>query len=135
VAVLGPIGMLLYAAFRTGTPGTPDASWTLDNVHQVYSSGEILGPLWNTVLTCGLGTLIAVVLGFFLAWLIHRTDIYGRRWLESGLLILIYFSPLSLAVGWVVLASPRFGLLNVVWPFSRSIVDVYTLTAIILFIG
>lgn len=135
VAVLGPIGMLLYAAFRTGTPGTPDASWTLDNVHQVYSSGEILGPLWNTVLTCGLGTLIAVVLGFFLAWLIHRTDIYGRRWLESSLLIPIYFSPLSLAVGWVVLASPRIGLLNVVWPFSRSIVDVYTLTAIILFIG
>jgi iron(III) transport system permease protein len=78
--------------------------------------------------------LIALVLGVFLAWLMQRTDAPGHRTLEPLLLAPIYFSPLSLALGWVLLGAPRIGLVNLVWP-GESIVNVYSWTAIILFIG
>jgi iron(III) transport system permease protein len=133
VAILGPVGMVVFAALQTGSPGSPTATWSLSAVAEVYAGPALIGPLASTLLTCIPGTAIAVFLGFALAWTIHRTDAPGRSWLESALLAPVYFSPLSLAVGWVVLAAPRIGLLNVVTGFQLT--NVYSITAIILFIG
>lgn len=135
VAIVLPIVMVLLAALQTGTPGSPDAGWSLGNLATVYLSPLIVRPLLNTLLTCVPGTAIALALGVGLAWLVHRTDAPGHRWLEPLLLTPIYFSPLSLAVGWVVLAAPRIGLINILWPWPGSIVNAYSLTTIILFIG
>lgn len=133
--VVGPIGMVLFAAVRTDTPGSPNAAWTLDNLSRVYSSDLVVQPLVNTLLTCVPGTLISVAIGFSMAWLVHRTDIAKPRWLELFMLAPVYFSPLSLAAGWVILAAPRVGLLNVLWPFPGAPLNAYSWTAIVLFIG
>lgn len=135
LAVLLPVGMILFSALRTGTPGSPSATWTAEYIGQVYASSFILRPLLMTLLTCGLGTAIALVLGFTFAWLINRTDLGNRRWLEPAILIPMYFSPLALAIGWVVLGAPRVGLLNILLPFGGGLVNVYSISAIILFIG
>ena len=134
-AVLAPIGMVLFATVRDGTPGSPTATWSIASLTQVYASPLLVQPLLGTIGTCLPGTLIALVLGTLLAWLVHRTDVPGHRWLGPALLTPIYFSPLSLSVGWVVLGAPRVGLLNVLWPLPGGIVNVYSWTAIILFIG
>jgi iron(III) transport system permease protein len=132
-AILGPIGMVVFAAFRSGSPGSPNANWSLASIAEVYGGTAILTPLANSLITCIPGAAISVCLGFMLAWIVHRTDAAGRRWLEPALLAPIYFSPLSLAVGWIVLGSPRVGLLNVA--AGAPLVNVYSLTAITLFIG
>ncbi len=134
-AILAPIGMVMFATFRDGTPGSPTATWTFANVVQVYTSSTILAPLFGTLMTCVPGTLIALVLGTLLAWLVDRTDLPGHRWLRPALLTPLYLSPLSLAVGWVVLAAPRIGFLNVYLPIGGGLLNVYSLTSIILFIG
>jgi iron(III) transport system permease protein len=135
IAILAPVGMLIFASLRTDTPGSPFARWTLDNISQVYATTALLTPLINSLITCVPGTMIAVALGSLFAWLVHRTDASGHSWLEPILISPIYFSPLSLAAGWIILASPRVGLINLMWPVPGGIVNVYSLTTIILFIG
>lgn len=135
IAVLMPIGMMLFGAIRSDSPGMPGATYTLAHLARVYTTTYPLVPLRNTLLTCVPGTALAVLLGVFLAWLMQRTDVPGHQRLEPLMLAPIYFSPLSLALGWVLLGAPRIGLLNQLWPGDGSIVNVYSWTAIVLFIG
>ena len=50
--------------------------------------------------------LIAVPLGGILAFLMVRTDLPGRQWIEPLLLIPVFVSPMVLAFGYVVAAGP-----------------------------
>ena len=50
--------------------------------------------------------LIAVPLGGILAFLMIRTDLPGRGWIEPLLLIPVFVSPMVLAFGYVVAAGP-----------------------------
>lgn len=135
VAVVMPIGMVLFGSIRSDSPGMPGATFTWAHLHQVYATTFAWVPLRNSFLTCAPGTVIALVLGVLLAWLMQRTDAPGHGWLEPFLLAPIYFSPLSLALGWVLLGAPRIGLVNLLWPGPGSIVNVYSWGGIILFIG
>src|SRR5260370_30205769 len=51
-------------------------------------------------------TILAVPLGSALAFLLVRTDLPGRKWLEPVVLIPIFLSPVVLAFGSVVAAGP-----------------------------
>jgi iron(III) transport system permease protein len=135
IAIVVPIAVVLFVAFRNDTPGSSNSEWTLENIERVYHSTFVLRPLFSTLITCVPATVLAVSVGFLLAWLIERTDIRGRRVLEPLIVASLYFSPLSFAGGWIILASPRVGLLNLAWPFGGSIVNVYSVTAITLFIA
>ncbi len=133
-AILLPIAALLFAAVREGTPGQPGATWTVASLAEVYTTSRLATPLFNTLQTCAPGTLLALVAGVLLAWAVIRTNMPGRRRLEPLLLAPIYFSPLALAVGWVALYAPRIGLINVAL-HQTALVDVYSVSAITLFIG
>ena len=134
-SVLLPIGMLSFGAVWSDSPGMASGRFTWTNLEQVYTTTRLIDPLMNTLVTCVPGTLISLVLGVFLAWLMQRTDAPGHTWMEPYLLAPIFFSPLALALGWVLLGAPRIGLINVLWPGAGSIVNVYSYTGIILFIG
>src|SRR2546430_7620816 len=56
-------------------------------------------------LACGM-TAIAVPLGAILAFLIVRTDVPGRDWLEVLILVPIFVSAVVLAFGYVVALGP-----------------------------
>jgi iron(III) transport system permease protein len=51
-------------------------------------------------------TLIAVPLGALLAFVMERTDLAGRRWMEPLLLVPSFVSPMVLSFGYVVSAGP-----------------------------
>jgi iron(III) transport system permease protein len=133
IAVVMPVAMVIFGAVRSDSPGMPNASYTLEHLQRVYASTWAFVPLRNTLLTCIPGTLIALAVGVMLAWLMQRTDAPGHRWLEPYLLAPIYFSPLSLALGWVLLGAPKIGLANLLIPGSP--LNVYSWTGIIFFIG
>ncbi|MBW4947522.1 ABC transporter permease subunit, partial [Klebsiella pneumoniae] len=77
-------------------------------------------------------------LGGILAFLMVRTDLPGRRWLEPLLLTPVFVSPMVLAFGYVVAAGPvgfysvwfreLFGVQNVPW-------NVYSVFAITVIVG
>jgi len=60
-----------------------------------------------TTLTVAVGmTAIAVPVGSVVAFLVARTDLPGRRWLEPAVLVPIFVSPVVLAFGYVVSVGP-----------------------------
>src|SRR5262249_30011975 len=64
--ILYPIAMLGLGALTFGNPvvnGFAGLSLTLDNFRTVLSNPNVGEALFNSLMTCGLGTLVAVTLG------------------------------------------------------------------------
>lgn len=103
--ILFPLLRVLIVTFLPG--GQFDAA----PFRAVLDSGlpELLG---NTFLSIGSATVLAVIAGTFLAWLVERTDV-GLRGLGRMLPILpLLVPPIAGAIGWLLLGAPRSGFLN-----------------------
>jgi iron(III) transport system permease protein len=134
VLIIPPIGFLIWTSFRTGSPGSPEATFTLGNWASLLSS-ENVEPIVNTLLISSVTTIISVPCGFFFAWVELQTDTPFMDRLSSFLVIPLIFSPLLTTLAWTVLLAPRGGLLNVwaasVLPIDR-IMDIYSIEGMIL---
>jgi len=110
--VLYPVGMLIFGSFRTDMPGLP-ASFSFQGYIEVYTNPNTYKVIWTTIKIAVMTTLSGVGLTVFFAWLIHRTNMPGRRFLDS-MLYLAYFllPPLPVLLGWILLFAPRSGIIN-----------------------
>ncbi len=111
--VLVPLAFLLYGSLRSAGPGAPAAVFTFANWQ--YAATDWGAIYLRNSLVLGLATAaIAVPLGTLLAWIIVRTDLAGRKFFSSVLLVPLLFSPLLTALAWTGLAAPNSGLINVI---------------------
>jgi len=90
----------------------PEGRFTLDTVKRLYTYPMNLEALRNTLLasfaTMVLGTLIA----FPLAWLVGRTDLYGRKFFRSLFVVTYMVPPYVGAMAWLRLMNPNVGTVN-----------------------
>ncbi|MFK3690941.1 ABC transporter permease [Agrobacterium tumefaciens] len=64
-------------------------------------------PLFNT-LTVALGAIsLSLVIGTILAWLISRTDMFGRRWFATALIVPYMLPAWTFALAWTTLFKNR----------------------------
>ena len=111
--VLYPVVFIVAESLNVGEPGVfPPEEISLRNFAAI---SEDVGVLVNTLLVAFGATIMAVVIGFVLAWILTRTNIPGRGRLERLMELPYYMTPLVGAMAWAVLASPKNGLLNQVW--------------------
>src|SRR5690349_18442578 len=108
---LYPLMLLLLYSFQISSPGV-DPVWSLQGWRDAFASPGIRQALWNTITIAVVTQAIAIVAGVALAWLIARTDIPGRYWLETGSWLAFFLPTLPVLLGWVLLLDPRFGVLN-----------------------
>lgn len=136
ILVLLPIVLMFLGAARTGTFVDPRSQFSLRSFEAVYTTLPFLRTLAVTVGASLLVSLIACVAGIALAWLLARTDIRMRSFMEQCVIAPLYLSPFVGALAWLILASPNAGLLNVmarnVFGIEGSIVNVVTATGVIL---
>lgn len=91
-----------------------EGAFTLDNVTSAYSDPIAAEMMWNsTVFTVG-SSILAMLIGTTLAYLHVRTDISFKPALFAASVVPLIMPGLLYTVAWVVLASPRTGLLNLV---------------------
>jgi iron(III) transport system permease protein len=124
--VLYPVLFLVTESFNVGEPGQfPPELLGLGNYVNLYEDARILG---NTALVACLATIMAVVFGFTLAWILTRTAIPGRAHLERLLELPYYMTPLVGALAWGVLLGPKTGLINQLWRLAGGgdLFDIYT---------
>jgi iron(III) transport system permease protein len=124
--VLYPVFFLVTESFNVGDPGQfPPALLGLDNYSNLYEDARILG---NTAMVACLATIMAVLFGFTLAWILTRTAIPGRAMLERLLELPYYMTPLVGALAWGVLLGPKTGLINQSWRLlgGGDLFDIYT---------
>jgi iron(III) transport system permease protein len=124
--VLYPVLFLVTESFNVGEPGQfPPELLGLGNYSNLYEDARILA---NTALVACLATLMAVVFGFTLAWILTRTAIPGRAHLERLLELPYYMTPLVGALAWGVLLGPKTGLINQLWRMlgGGDLFDIYS---------
>ena len=72
--ILIPIIYLVMLSFHSGTIVSP-GEWTLHNYVRAIHNKAFLGALGNTIFIAGVGSLGTVLISFFFAYLIERTDV------------------------------------------------------------
>jgi iron(III) transport system permease protein len=106
LVVFGPLGLILYQSFLSEAFFSPTAGFSFEAYRYVLAdSGFHSAFATSLMVSCGM-TLIAVPLGGLLAFLLARTDLPGKNWLEPWLLVPIFLSPVVLAFGYVVAMGP-----------------------------
>src|ERR1043165_2584601 len=138
--VIYPVAMLLLGALSNTNPvvdgfGVFDLS--LANFITVLGNPNVHYALANSLIACGGGTLLAVLIGMTFSWVVVRTDTPCKRFIAAVSMIPLFVPPLVAAVAWSILASPKTGLLNTImkWAGIGWHFDVYTMGGLIAIFG
>jgi iron(III) transport system permease protein len=81
------------------------------NFTGLFAEPRFASAALNTLIAGGCTTVLSLLLGFTLAWLVARTDMPGRSWLETANLVPFFLSPYVGAISWIYLLAPHGGLL------------------------
>lgn len=109
--VLYPIALLVIFSLQVGDFGQ-DTHWGLDNWASVLREPRMRDAISNTLGLTLARQIIAFAIGLPIAWLVARTNLPGRNWLEFGFWISFLMPAMSVTVSWLLLADGRRGLLN-----------------------
>jgi iron(III) transport system permease protein len=136
VVVLVPVGMIAYQSVLSAPFFMANKNVTLDAYRFVFDDPDFWAALKNSMVIAVGMVLIAVPFGSVLAFLMARTDLPARRWIEPLLLTPIFVSAVVLALGYVVAAGPS-GFYTIWWRglFGKEWWDVYSLTGITIIAG
>jgi iron(III) transport system permease protein len=100
LVVLSPhLGLLVLSFAKMWSFSVLPDTWTLGNYATVFEDSS--GMIRNTLLYCGLAALIDVVIGTSIAYLILRTRIPGRQWLDFAASAAIAVPGIVLAIGYL----------------------------------
>ncbi|WP_394183723.1 ABC transporter permease [Marinomonas posidonica] len=89
---------------RTGGDAGQVTSYYLERVFASRMSSIIFWkPLWNTLLVSITSMLLSMVIGSILAWLLVRTNLMGRRWLSTALIVPFMLPAWTFALAWTTL--------------------------------
>jgi iron(III) transport system permease protein len=113
VLILYPVFFLLQAALDVGDPQVrPPTAYGFDNFNGIFQYPQIL---LNTLTVSAAATVMALVLGFVMAWILTRTNVPGRHLFEQLMAVPYYLTPLLGALAWSLLGSPESGFINQIW--------------------
>jgi len=132
---LVPVAFLLWQSFLTPETAAVPARFTWENYAAAYFSAETLRLFGNSV-TFGAGSAaVAFVSGTFLAWVNERTDTPFKSLFFALSLVPLVIPAILFTVSWVLLASPKIGLINLtlreLFATDFIFVDVYSMAGMI----
>ncbi|WP_291608726.1 iron ABC transporter permease [Bradyrhizobium sp.] len=138
--VIYPMLLLLVGALTDVNPvveGIQLSHLSVGNFLAVLGNPNVAEALVNTLLACGGGTLIAVVIGLAFSWIVVRTNTPFRGFIAAASLLPLFAPPLVAGVAWSILGSPKTGLINTMfkWVGLDWRVDFYSLWGLIFVFG
>ncbi len=105
LAVFLPLGLIFYQSLLDAPFFMPH-KLGVGAFEFIFADSDFWDSLENSLIIATAMVVIAVPLGGILAFLMVRTDLPGRTWIEPLLLIPVFVSPMVLAFGYVVAAGP-----------------------------
>lgn len=101
---LVPVGRLLLTSFGT-------SAWTLGNYREALGNPDLTRILFRTLLLSGEVTLLTLLLGYPIAYMIVKAPTRTQKWLLMLLAMPLWTSALVRSFAWVVLLG-REGIIN-----------------------
>jgi iron(III) transport system permease protein len=106
-----PVAMVILMSLRTGFPGE-DVPFTLENFAAVYLTPRTYEILLNTVFFAVSTVAVTLLIAVPLVWILMRTDIPLKKTIYVLLTVGILIPVFLRTIAWILLLSPRIGLLN-----------------------
>jgi iron(III) transport system permease protein len=106
-----PVLMVILMSLRTGFPGE-DVPYTLENFITVYMTPRTYEILLNTIFFAVSSVAITLLITVPLVWILMRTDIPFKKTIYVLLTIGILIPVFLRTIAWILLLSPRIGLVN-----------------------
>jgi iron(III) transport system permease protein len=138
--VVYPVLMLLLGALTDTNPvidGFGVFRLGIANFTTVLSNPNVGEALLNTLIACGGGTAVAVAIGLTFSWIVVRTNTPCKGFIAAVSMLPLFAPPLVAGIAWVILGSPKTGLINTMfkWIGLDWRVDFYTLSGLIFVFG
>jgi iron(III) transport system permease protein len=132
---LVPLGFLLWQSFLTPQTAEKAARFTLGNYRDAYGTSETWALLRNSIEFALGASCFSFVVGAGLAWMNERTNTPFKT-LFYGLALLPLIIPSVLfTVSWILLASPKIGILNLLLKdllgLDHHLFDIYSIWGMI----
>jgi len=105
-AVLAPLTLIAYQSVLSAPFFDARKTLGLDAYAFIFADPDFWQAFLNSILIATGMTLIAVPLGALLAFVMERTDLPAKRWVEPLILVPSFVSPMVLSFGYVVSAGP-----------------------------
>ena len=132
---LVPLVFLVWQSFLTPQTATRPAVFTLENYRNAYFSAETFRLFFNSVQYAAGTSIFALCLGTTLAWMNERTNTPFKKLFFALSIIPLVIPGILFTVAWIMLASPKIGILNVMLQrlFDTDYVffNIYTMTGMI----
>src|SRR3954471_1630673 len=138
--VIYPMLMLLLGALTDTNPvidGFGVFRLGVANFTTVLSNPNVGEALLNTLIACGGGTAVAVIIGLAFSWIVVRTNTPCKRLIAAVSMLPLFAPPLVAGIAWVILGSPKTGLINTMfkWIGLDLRVDFYSLSGLVFVFG
>src|SRR5881275_405282 len=138
--VVYPVLTLLLGALTDTNPvveGIDLSRLSIGNFLVVLANPNVAEALFNTLIACGGGTLIAVVIGLGFSWIVVRTNTPFKGFIAAASMLPLFAPPLVAGVAWAILGSPKTGLINTMfkWMGFEWRVDFYSLWGLVFVFG
>src|SRR5512138_3374630 len=135
-AVLTPLAIVVYQSALDAPFFQPTAKLSTSAFAFVLADSDFLRAFATTATVAAGMAGIAVPLGSAIAFLLVRTDLPGRRWLEPIVLVPIFLSPVVLGFGYVVSIGPV-GVLSLIAQRGLGGIpwNVYSLASLVVIAG
>jgi iron(III) transport system permease protein len=138
--VIYPVLTLLVGALTDTNPvveGVSLSHLSIAHFLTVAANPNVADALFNTLLVCGGGTAIAVVIGLLFSWIVVRTNTPFRGFIAAASILPLFAPPLVAGVAWSILGSPKTGLISTAfkWAGLGWHVDFYSMSGLIFVFG
>src|ERR1700741_3792410 len=138
--VIYPVLTLLLGALTDTNPVVDGFSLThlsITNFLAVLANPNVAEALFNTLIACGGGTLIAVIIGLAFSWIVVRTNTPFKGFIAAASILPLFAPPLVAGIAWAILGSPKTGLINTMfkWMGLDWRVDFYSMWGLIFVFG
>lgn len=112
--VIYPTFLIILNSFQLAQPNSP-STFGLSGWRTAFSEPGIRRAIYNTFTLLLARQLISFPVAVFLAWLLARTDLPGKRAFEFLFWLSFFLPPLSITLGWILLLDPEYGITNQLW--------------------
>ncbi len=102
-----PLIYLLVKAFF------PNGSFTLETFSRLYTYAMNWSALKNTLIAASATMVLGTLIAFPLAWLVGRTNLYGKKLFRSLFVLTYMVPPYVGAMAWLRLLNPNVGDINI----------------------
>ena len=123
---------MLYLVIRAFTA---DGGFSIHAFQRVYTYPMNWTALRNTVVTATSSMVLGVLIAFPLAWLVGRTNLYGKKFFRTLFVTTYMVPPYVGAMAWLRLLNPSVGTLNVflknLLHLAENPFDIYTVGGLV----